>query len=266
MAQDQKTVMIAAGVGIVGFLLYKNGTLATWFPALFSAAQATKTTTGGDSTGGGAPPPPPPPPPAKTYTLSATITNASGGSASSFKVGDSWVVTVTGSPNCPVTSSGSFNGQSIGPTSFGNTDANGQLTVKGSLDSSSVGSWFENWYVCGQQAGSFNFTVSGVAKPAGTTPTSTPLNAAAIQTLKNLIATLQAQIPPLVLTNPAAIGGVQAQIASLTAQLNALQGLSGLGDYEDDGWMLPHAYPWAPSRVPMSLIHGGPYLRFWREA
>lgn len=51
-----------------------------------------------------------------------------------------------------------------------------------------------------------------------------------------------------------------------TSKITPNYSLSGLGDYEDDGWMLPYAYPWAPSRVPMSLIHGGPWLRFWREA
>ena len=96
--------------------------------------------------------------------LSVRLVNASGGSNSSFNVGDSWQIIVTGTPNAPVQASASQNGASLGTTPMGVIAANGQLVLQGSFSASQVGQWVENWTVGGKAAGSVSFSV---AAPSG---------------------------------------------------------------------------------------------------
>lgn len=98
--------------------------------------------------------------------LSAKIVNASRPNQP-FQVGDQFSVVLTGPPNAVVTNSASQNGTSLGTGSYGTTDQNGNATVNGTLDASTVGNWVEDWYVAGQKAGTISFSVKAA-------PTSTP--------------------------------------------------------------------------------------------
>ena len=74
--------------------------------------------------------------------------------------GDTWTIKISGAtPNIQVSASGIKSGQSLGTTSFGSTDANGNFTLSGSIDSTMLGSWAETWYVGSQTAGQLSFSV-----------------------------------------------------------------------------------------------------------
>jgi hypothetical protein len=113
--------------------------------------------------------PPAPHPPAPVAS-SAAIANTSR-PGQSFKVGDSWRLTVTGAPNSPVIGAASQNGSSLGATPYGNTDASGTMVLTGSMDSSTVGNWSETWTVGNTPAPALTFSVAGAPAPA---PNTTP--------------------------------------------------------------------------------------------
>jgi hypothetical protein len=96
-------------------------------------------------------------------SLGVRIENLSGGSSSSFKVGDQWRLTITGPANSPVTGSSNHNGQSNAAAPFGNTNASGVAVLTGSMAADTVGNWSEQWFVAGQPAGSISFTVAAPA-------------------------------------------------------------------------------------------------------
>lgn len=75
-----------------------------------------------------------------------------------FQVGDSWTLTITGPPNTPVTGSATHNG-ATSTGSFGSTDSSGTKVIKGTMDSSTVGSWSEVWQVGNTTPASINFSV-----------------------------------------------------------------------------------------------------------
>jgi hypothetical protein len=89
---------------------------------------------------------------------------------SSFFVGDSWELTVTGSPNRPVSATVTQGGQASSTATFGNTDSSGNLVVRGTMDASTVGTWKEMWTVGTAAAPVLSFTVA--AAPAGSSSTS----------------------------------------------------------------------------------------------
>jgi hypothetical protein len=129
-----------------------------------------------------------------------------------------------------------------------------------------------NWNL--QPASAPTSSSSGGSSSSGPTAAGLALQKQAAAQLQSGISALQAQISnlqPLVTANPTNVqyqtmlSQLQTQLQSLQSNLTAVQGLAGLGDYEDDGFV-DYAAPWAPSRVPLELIHGGPYLRFWRDA
>lgn len=79
-----------------------------------------------------------------------------------FQVGDSWKLTITGTPNSPVSDSASQNGQSLGTSSYGSTNANGNFSLTGTFANGTVGSWSEQWDVGGVAAPVLSFTISAV--------------------------------------------------------------------------------------------------------
>ncbi len=97
--------------------------------------------------------------PAAGGAVSVKIVNPSGGSNSTFNVGDAWQVIVSGPPNAQVQASASQNGTSLGSSSMGVIGSNGQLVLQGTFASSQVGQWSESWTVGGQSAGSISFSV-----------------------------------------------------------------------------------------------------------
>src|ERR1035437_9766821 len=103
------------------------------------------------------------------------FTTSRGGDA--LQVGDTWLVAITGaSPNSPVTVSGSMPSGVFSGTPKGSTDANGNFSVAGSIDSSQIGAWSETWSVGGATSGSFLFTV---AAPTLAATTGTPASGGA---------------------------------------------------------------------------------------
>ncbi len=112
--------------------------------------------------------------PAATSTSTSTSTSAStsrgalsfvtsrGGST--LYPGDTWQITISGAaPNAPISVVGGMNG-AMNNTPSGTTDANGNYTANGTIDSSSIGSWYEAWTVGGAGIGTITFTVA--AAPA----------------------------------------------------------------------------------------------------
>lgn len=110
------------------------------------------------------PQPQPSPAGSSSAAVSVRLVNSSGGSNSSFNVGDSWQIIVTGKPNAQVSASATQNGTSLGTSPMGTIGSNGQLVLTGTMASSQVGNWSESWTVGGQNAGSVSFSV---AAPSG---------------------------------------------------------------------------------------------------
>jgi hypothetical protein len=128
---------------------------------------------------GPSPAPPPAPtsiaspvatPPPQTTTVALQNTSRPG---QAFQVGDSWLITITGTPNSPVTDTATQNGVSLGTTPYGSTDSNGNFSLTGSMASGVVGSWMEQWSVGGVPGPVLNFTVSAapMAAPAPSSQT-----------------------------------------------------------------------------------------------
>ncbi len=87
---------------------------------------------------------------------------------SSFNVGDSWQIVVTGPPNASVTASSTQNGTAVGSqTPMGTIGSSGQLVLTGTMSAAQIGAWSENWQVNGQSAGSISFTVAGSSGSSG---------------------------------------------------------------------------------------------------
>ena len=110
-------------------------------------------------------------------TTAVSIANTSR-PGQSFQVGDSWRLTITGAPNSPVIGTASQNGQSLGATPYGNTDATGTMVLTGSMDPSTVGTWSELWTVSGSSA-SVNFSVSAAPGSPAPTPADTSASSSA---------------------------------------------------------------------------------------
>jgi len=103
--------------------------------------------------------------------VNSTMTNVGVSiNKTSFNIGDSWTITVTGPPNASVTAAGVQNGTAVGSaTPMGTIGSNGTLVLTGTMAASQVGSWIESWTVGGQNAGSVSFTVAAPAGSTGTT-------------------------------------------------------------------------------------------------
>jgi len=129
----------------------------------------TSLTIGGGSTGGST---------GSSFPVSVRLINNTGGSNSQFNVGDSWQLMITGPPNAQVSAAATQNGTSLGTTSMGVTNANGQLLLTGTMSAAQAGTWTESWTVGGQAAGSISFSVAAPSGGSGggssTSPTPTP--------------------------------------------------------------------------------------------
>jgi hypothetical protein len=97
------------------------------------------------------------PPPLRAATAAISNTSRPG---QTLQVGDSWKLVITGTANQPVSGTASQDGQSLGTTPYGSTDANGQLVLTGSMDASTVGNWSELWTVGTVSAPVLTFSVS----------------------------------------------------------------------------------------------------------
>ena len=84
---------------------------------------------------------------------SVTLTNTSRtNSNSTFYVGDSYSLTLSGPPNQPVTLNYTLNGLGSSGLSEGMTNASGVFTLSGTEPSANIGSWTEQWFVGGVAA------------------------------------------------------------------------------------------------------------------
>jgi len=88
---------------------------------------------------------------AAAQTPTVQLTNLTRG-GTNFIVGDEWRIDITGPPHEEVKVCATHNGQSLGCTVYGETDATGRFVLSGIMDPSTVGSWVETWYVGGVQA------------------------------------------------------------------------------------------------------------------
>jgi hypothetical protein len=256
--QDYTSLIVLAGAGALAWYGYQQG----WFANLFPAAAAPGATPCAapnilinnicTAPAAGSTP---------QVALSANIVNNTSGSASAFRIGDAFTVTVTGPPNSLVTVSGTQNGSAFGPISQGTTNANGVLVITGTMPEQNVGLWVEHWSVGGANAGSISFTVSG----GSSNPISTPADLATLLTtaagsgaqfgldtdqwayyyagLPGRTAATAAQVE-MMLTNAGLTDATRSQVEDVNAfvgQLNSV-GLTGLGYYPG---------------IPAGLIHGG---------
>lgn len=122
-------------------------------------------------------PQPGPAPAAGSLPASVSFVNTSR-PGQPFQVGDTWQLTVKGSPNAPVSASASQNGASMGTTPFGSTDATGTLVLNGSFSAAQVGSWLQMWTVGASPAPVLSFSVSAPAgAPAAASASSPPTGA-----------------------------------------------------------------------------------------
>lgn len=106
----------------------------------------------------------------QTTLTTASIQNTSR-PGQPLQVGDSWLVTVTGAPNSPVTDTATQNGTSLGTTGYGSTEANGNFTLPGTATAGVIGSWTETWAVAGLPASPLSFSVSAAPSQPSTQPT-----------------------------------------------------------------------------------------------
>ena len=161
-------------------------------------------------------------------SVTAVLTNTSR-PGQPFQVGDSWQLNITGPPNSPVSDLAVQNGNSLGETGYGSTDANGNFSLSGSFPASTVGNWSETWSVAGQNAGSLSFTVSaapstgggsgsGGGSSAGSNPSgSGPVTVPAATTPASCFAPLaQFGIPD------SCVGGLPVGLATIAAGIAAL--------------------------------------------
>lgn len=102
--------------------------------------------------------------------LGVTLQNASGGSNSQFRVGDTFRLVITGPANVQVTGSSQHDGRSGAAAPFGNTDSTGQAVITGTMTPDTVGGWVEQWFVGGQNAGSVSFSVAAPAAAPAPAP------------------------------------------------------------------------------------------------
>ena len=104
--------------------------------------------------------------PLTVTSATATLSNSSR-PGQSFQVGDSWQLNITGPPNSPVSNLAVQNGNSLGVTGYGSTDANGNFSLSGTFSASAAGNWSETWSVAGQNAPALSFSVSAVQSSGG---------------------------------------------------------------------------------------------------
>jgi hypothetical protein len=121
------------------------------------------------------------------------FSNTSRPGATTFQVGDSWQLVITGGANQPVSGSASQNGNSLGTTPYGSTDSTGKLVLTGTMDASTVGNWAELWTVGASPAPVLNFTVAPApgaltsAAPAGSSATAPAASSDALSFLTNTV-------------------------------------------------------------------------------
>jgi len=112
-----------------------------------------------------------------TQVTQQAVQTSSGGSGgmnfsfqpSGYAVGDTWTMQISGAtPNSPVSISASQNGTALGTTPFGNTDANGNWSLSGTFDSTTIGSWVETVMIGGASVGTVSFTISQAVATSST--------------------------------------------------------------------------------------------------
>jgi hypothetical protein len=137
-----------------------------WLAAQASNIQPIQAVTNRDPVPQGGGTIPPANPPGGPVAASYTFTNLTRGSG--YQVGDSWRLDIYGPPNSPVSISATQNGNSLGTTPMGNTDASGHLALNSTFAPNTVGSWRELITVGSSPAPVLAFTVAAAsAQPSG---------------------------------------------------------------------------------------------------
>jgi hypothetical protein len=152
-----------------------------------------------------------------------------------FYVGNSWTLTIAGAAaSSLVQISATQNGSSLGTTSYGDTDGSGGWTLSGAFDSSTVGTWVEDFYVGGNFIGELDFTIA--------TPTSCSYSYAGSTILNST------DYYPYDYTNPGSSTIYQYMISGPC---------SFVGSSGGDGYWITSSYTANSSEVTWSVADGG---------
>jgi hypothetical protein len=91
---------------------------------------------------------------------SVSLSNVTRVGSIGFTVGDTFLVTVNGTPGQVITADGTLNGVPLGTTTMGTINTQGAWALSGVEGPDAVGAWLQNWYVDGKLVMTFNFIVS----------------------------------------------------------------------------------------------------------
>lgn len=265
---DNKSVLILAGLGVAGYFAYTQGWLSNLFPTAAAGGVPPSGATPPVGTGAGAgTTPAAPAAPVLTAADAATLPYSSSITADQLTAISPTLTAQIGAGIIPYIAGNSVLAYML---SWGGAKAGDTKTASG------------------QQ-----YVFDGVnwnLKPTAATQTAT-VTLKALSDALNGWATANGYPPPLSVSqwnwilNNRIVPGTQAELSGPanpisakdyvkllqadtgydTSAITPKYALSGLGDDQvDDGFMM-YAHPWAPSRVSMAMIHGGPKLRFWRN-
>lgn len=112
---------------------------------------------------------------APSTSASARVSNHSR-PGNPLRVGDTFLVEVTGAPGQPVAVHAIQNGRDMGRSTYGSTDSSGRFRLTGNLSAEHAGSWSEVWYVGTVAAPGVSFTVGpavSTSGPSGSAPPAT---------------------------------------------------------------------------------------------
>jgi hypothetical protein len=266
---DKQPILILGGLGVLGYFAYTQGWLAGFLPGASSPA--------GIPPGGAVSPvvppgvtvPPATPPPTLTaadaaaYPYSGSVTpdqmkaigatlnpqiaagqipQIAGGSVLAYMLG--WGGASTGASKTTSGETYTFDGANWNLQASAPAPAPPTVTKKALSDALSA--WaVANGYPGPRTVSEWNWILNNRVVPGTQAEMSGPANPISAKDYVALLA---------------------GDTAYDTSAIVANYGLAGLGDDQvDDGW-LTYAWPWAPTRVPFEVIHGGQYLRYWRDA
>jgi hypothetical protein len=99
------------------------------------------------------------PPAGTSGAPTVSLTNTTSFGNPNFKVGDNYLVSVTGPPGATVSVSGSVQGNGLPYSNQGTIGSDGTWSLSGQMQPDGVGIWDEVWYVNGGVVGAFSFVV-----------------------------------------------------------------------------------------------------------
>jgi len=133
------------------------------------------------------------------------------------QVGSPWTIVVMGPPGSPVSVAAWQDGQSLGETTYGRTDAQGKFTLSGTFTPETVGTWTEIWKVAGQAVGTITFTVMPAqVNSSPTTSTAQPSAASTSPPTPAPARTVSVGVPSVASPRPATAAPAPAEPATIS--------------------------------------------------